>query len=105
MATVLSQIEKRLRDEHANILGSDIRRIIKIILSEISEALYRDEAVEIRGFGRFSTKIRKSRTGRNPRTGVKLNVPSKRVLKWKASKVLLKRLNKNFTENKISDTL
>ena len=101
MATVLSQIEKRLRDKHANILGPDIRRVIKIILSEISEALYREEAVEIRGFGRFSTKISKSRTGRNPRTGVKLNVPSKRVLKWKTSKVLLKRLNKNFTENKI----
>ena len=103
MATVLSQIEKCLRDKHVNILGSDIRSIIKIIFSEIFEALYRDEAVEIRRFGRFSTKIRKSRTSRNPRTGVKLLVPSKRVIKWKTSKVLLKRLNK-FTENTISVT-
>ena len=99
MATVLSQIEKRLRDKHVNILGSDIRRIIKLIFSEIFEALYRDLPVEIRRYGRFSTKIRKPRTSRNPRTGVKLLVPSKRVIKWKTSKVLLKRLNKNFTED------
>ena len=77
MATVLSQIEKRLRDKHVNILGSDIRRIIKLIFSEIFEALYRDLPVEIRRYGRFSTKIRKPRTSRNPRTGVKLLVPSK----------------------------
>ena len=102
MATVLSQIEKCLRDKHVNILGSDIRRIIKIIFSEIFEALYRDEAVEIRGWGRIKTTIRKARLGRNPKNSNTIQIPEKKAIKWKMSKILYNRLNKNFTENKIS---
>ena len=42
---VLSEIEKSLADKHPNILKADIRRILQIILSEISDALQRSQAV------------------------------------------------------------
>ena len=102
MAITLSQIEKRLRDKNVDVLSSDIRRVMKIILSEISDALYRSQSVEIRGAFRVSTKMQKPYIGRNPKTGAKVNVPSKRVVKFKASSILIKKLNKNFTENEIS---
>ena len=73
-----------------------------IILSEISNALHKDDAVEIRGFGRFSVKNQKPRVGRNPKSGTKINIPAKKALKWKCSKILLKRLNKNFNKEEIS---
>ena len=46
--------------------------------------------------------MKKTYIGRNPKTGTKVNVPSKRVIKFKASSILLRKLNKNFTENEIS---
>ena len=101
---VLSEIEKRLADNRPNILRADIRKILQIILSEITVALCRSRAVELRGFGRFSVTIRKSRICRNPRDGSKVEVPSKKAIKWKCSKTLFTLLNKNFTENKISAT-
>ena len=97
MALVRSQILKRLADLHQNVLRKDINQYVSIILSEIIEALCGNEftAVELRGFGRFSTKIQKARIARNPATGVPISIPQKRVLKWKCSKKLLKRLNEN----------
>ena len=100
---VLSEIEKGLADKHPNILKSDIRKILQIILSEISEALSHSRAVELRGFGRFSVVLKKPRTGRNPRDGSRVQVKSKKAIRWKCSKTLFNLLNKNFTENKISD--
>ena len=99
---VLSEIEKRLADKRPNILKTDIRKILQIILTEIMAALCRSQAVELRGFGRFSVTLRKSRLSRNPRDGSKVKVPSKKAIKWKCSKTLFASLNKNFTENKIS---
>ena len=75
-----------------------------LILSEITDALCRSQPVELRGFGRFSVTIRKSRQGRNPQNGPKVEVPSKKAIKWKCSKSLFAQLNKNFTEDKISVT-
>ena len=104
MTIVRSQIEQRLADVHPNILRKDINRIVKIIFSEITESLCRNEAVEIRSFGRFSAKTQKPRICRNPKTGSKVEVPSKQTIRWKCSKSLLNQLNQNFTENKISVT-
>ena len=68
------------------------------------EALCRNESVEIRGWGRIKTTIRKARLGRNPKNSNTIQIPEKKAIKWKMSKTFFKRLNNNFTENKISDT-
>ena len=99
---VKSQLVQQLCNMHPNILRKDIEKILDIIIFEIIEALYRSEAVEIRGFGRFKTVLRKARIGRNPKNSKAVQIPAKKAVKWKMSKILFKRLNKNFTENKIS---
>ena len=101
---VKSQLVQQLCNMHPNILHKDIEKILDIIIFEIIEALYRNEAVEIRGFGRFKTVMRKARIGRNPKNSKAVQIPAKKAVKWKMSKILFKRLNKNFTENKISAT-
>jgi len=100
---VLSDIEKRLANQHPTILKTDIRRISTTILTEITEALNKSQAVELRGFGRFSVVTKKSRIARNPQNGSKVEVVAKKGVKWKCSKNLFDLLNNNFTENKISD--
>ena len=95
--TTLSSIKKEMANQNPGILRKDINRCVSIILSEIIEALCGNEftAVELRGYGRFSTKMQKPRIARNPSTGVQINIAQKRVLKWKCSKKLLKRLNEH----------
>tara|TARA_B100001123_G_C15339966_1_gene1034432 strand:+ start:6715 stop:6990 length:276 start_codon:yes stop_codon:yes gene_type:complete len=88
---------------YPNILRKDIEKILDIIFTEIAEALHRGENIEIRGFGSYKIVNRKARIGRNPKNSEKVQIPAKRAIKWKMSKNLFERLNKNFTENKISD--
>ncbi|MDC0059611.1 HU family DNA-binding protein [Pelagibacteraceae bacterium] len=105
MAIVRSQIESQLSKIHTNILRKDINRCCSIIFSEIINALCNDRPVEIRNMGRWVSKPLKSKVGRNPKTGAKVNLPEgRRAVRFKASKILLKKLNENFTESKISDT-
>ena len=101
---VRSELLKKLCDSYPNLPRKDIKKILQIIFFEISEALYRGENIEIRGFGIFKTTLRKARIGRNPRNSKMVQIPEKKAIKWKMSKALFNRLNKNFTENKISDT-
>ena len=42
--------------------------------------------------------------GRNPKSFKTIQIPQKKAIKWKMSKILYNRLNKDFTENKISNT-
>ena len=48
---VKSELVQKLCNLHPNILRRDVEKIVEIIIFEIIEALYRDEAVEIRGWG------------------------------------------------------
>ena len=90
---VKSELVQKLCNMHPNILRKDIEKIVDIIFFEIIEALYRDEAVEIRGFGRFKIVMRKARIGRNPKNSEAVKIQSKKSIKWKMSKILFKRLN------------
>ncbi len=102
---VKSELVQKFCNMYPNLLRKDVERILDIIISEIIGALKRDEMVQIRGWGTIKTTIRKARISRNPKTGEKnIQIPEKKAIKWKMSKTMYKRLNKNFTENKISAT-
>ena len=90
---VKSELVQNLCNMFPNILQRDIKKIVNIIFSEITESLCRDESVEIRGWGRFKTAIRKARIGRNPKNSKNVNILQKRVIKWKMNKILFKKLN------------
>src|ERR1700719_3069526 len=62
--------------------------IVETIFDSIIEAIQKGEKIEIRGFGSFRTRQRKSRVGRNPKTGEKVEVPAKRIPFFKPSKEL-----------------
>ena len=101
---VRSEILQKMRNLHPNILQKDMKKIFKTIFFELTEALCRGENIEIRGFGTYKIAKRKARIGRNPKNSESVQIPEKNAIKWKMSKILFERLNKNFTESKISDT-
>jgi integration host factor subunit beta len=62
--------------------------IVETIFDSIIQALQTGDKIEIRGFGSFRTRQRRGRTGRNPKTGAKVEVPPKRIPFFKPSKEL-----------------
>ena len=101
---VRSELLQKLCNMHRNIFRREMEKILEIIFSEITEALRKGENIEIRGFGIFKTTTRKARIGRNPKNSESVQIPEKKAIKWKMSKIFFNRLNKNFTDNKISGT-
>jgi integration host factor subunit alpha len=69
------------------------REIFEMTLDEIVGALVRDEPVKLRSFGAFTTRTKRERVGRNPRTGVEAKITARRVLTFKASPTLVSRIN------------
>ncbi len=57
--------------------------IVDTIIDSIVKALHASERIEIRGFGSFRTRQRQPRIGRNPKTGARVEVPSKTVAYFK----------------------
>ncbi|MFH0791146.1 MAG: HU family DNA-binding protein [Candidatus Omnitrophota bacterium] len=66
-----------------NLKQIEVKKILQKTFGCIIEALVRGEKIELRNFGIFKVKQRKSRTGRNPRTGQVVPVPSRKVVTFK----------------------
>ena len=62
--------------------------IVETIFESIIAALQSGEKIEIRGFGSFRLRQRRTREGRNPKTGALVSVPAKRGPFFKAGKEL-----------------
>ena len=72
----------------------DIELAVKTIIKCMTQALSTGERIEIRGFGSFSLRYRRPRIGRNPKTGVTVNINERYVPHFKPGKNLKKRVNK-----------
>ena len=90
---VRSELIAKLWEENRQLTQRDVIALVDTVFGEITEALSRGDRVELRGFGAFSTKHRNPRRGRNPRTGEGVDVDAKHAIAFRASKLLLKRLN------------
>tara|TARA_B100000029_G_scaffold216048_1_gene213891 strand:- start:158 stop:469 length:312 start_codon:yes stop_codon:yes gene_type:complete len=101
---VRSELLKKFCNQHPRLLRRDVEKILEIIFFQITEALLRGENVEIRGFGTYKKIKRKARIGRNPKNLQIVQIPEKNAIRWKMSKIFFNRLNKSFTDSKISDT-
>lgn len=82
-ADLVEEISSRV-----NLSKKDTGIVVNLVLDNISMALSRGDKVELRGFGSFRVKQRRSRRARNPRTGTSVFVPAKLVPFFKASNEL-----------------
>jgi len=76
----------------------DSEMIVETIFDSIVNSLHKGEKIEIRGFGSFRTRQRQPRVGRNPKTGSRVEVPSKRIPYFKPSKELRDLVNGSASE-------
>lgn len=73
--------------------------VVETVFESIIEALQKNDKIEIRGFGSFRSRQRRGRTGRNPKTGAKVEVPPKRIPFFKPSKELRDFVNNRQPSN------
>lgn len=71
------------------------RQMVEGLLGIMKDTLAQGEELLISGFGKFSVRQKKARRGRNPQTKENLILRPRKVLVFRASGVLRKRLNKN----------
>src|ERR1041384_7084611 len=89
--------KRELIDEVMKVYTRFSRRDAEVMLSKtaltMTEALSRDERIEVRGFGSFVVKHRQAREGRNPKTGELVSVAAKRLPFFKVGKELKLRVD------------
>ena len=71
--------------------------LVETVLNEVADALERGEMVKISSFGSFSVRQKGRRIGRNPKTGEEVPILPRRVLVFRPSHVLKKRINAQLT--------
>ncbi|TYB83953.1 MAG: HU family DNA-binding protein [Kosmotoga sp.] len=69
------------------------KEVFDSIFEEITDVLDDDDKLTVRNFGTFKVSHRSARKGRNPQTGEEIQIPARKVAKFKASKSLKEYLN------------
>jgi len=67
--------------------------MVRLVLDEISGALVRGEQVKLSSFGTFEVRHKKARIGRNPKTREEVPITPRRVLSFRASQVMKKKVD------------
>ena len=74
----------------AGLSKADARKSLEATLESIEQALANDDKVQLTGFGTFSVVEKEARTGINPRTKEKIEIPARKVVKFKPAADLAK---------------
>jgi integration host factor subunit beta len=89
--TTKKELVNRISDRtgHTKVV---VKEIVQMFLDEMIGELSRGHRLEFREFGVFEVKERAARRAQNPRTLEKVNVPSKRVVKFKIGRLMRERV-------------
>ena len=89
-----ADITERLHNE-LGLNKSECKIIVEDFFRTIKEALLNNEQVKLSGFGNFELIDKKSRPGRNPRTGEEVKISARRVVTFRAGNKLRKKIASN----------
>ena len=78
-----------------NLTEVNATRIVNLIFDGFKDALIKNDRIEIRGFGSFVMREYRSYTGRNPKTGIQVEVKPKRMPYFKVGKELKEKISLN----------
>ncbi len=80
--------KKDIINEVAKIVSTrkEAKDVIERIIASIKKALAENERVLITGFGTFYLQLCKPKKGRNPKTGVTVEIPARKVIKFRPAR-------------------
>ena len=74
--------------QKTNISRTKAEQAVETVFEAMKSALGRGERIELRGFGVFNVRPRKTGIGRNPRTGAEVSIPPGKAVRFKPGKEL-----------------
>ena len=95
MSFVKNRILDQLANSYPDFLRRDLEKALNLVLNEIIKAIANGDNVQIRGFGSFKNRQQKTRIGRNPKDGSRIEIPAKQGVHWKISKEFFQKLNQD----------
>ena len=81
--------------KNADVTQRKSEEIVNLVFDTMSRALINGDRIEIRGFGSFMVKDYQGYTGRNPKTGAKIQVTDKRLPFFKTGKELREKVDQD----------
>jgi integration host factor subunit alpha len=87
-ANIVEEVHKRV-----GFPKSQASEVVEMVFETMKATLERGEKLKISGFGNFTPRNKKTRVGRNPKTGEAIEISARRVVTFKASPVLKSRMN------------
>ncbi len=93
--TVTKEVLTKRVYEEVGLSKTTSKKVVEALIELIKESLERGEDVLISGFGKFMVKEKKPRRGRNPQTGEEIQLRGRRVVTFKISSVLKKKINQS----------
>ena len=79
--------------DKAGLTKTDADLAVKALLDAVTDCLKSGDKLGLVGFGTFSVSDRAARTGKNPRTGEKIDIPAAKIPRFKAGKALKDSVN------------
>jgi len=78
---------------NSGLTKADAKKALDAFINVTGDALKGGDRVALVGFGSFGVSERSARTGRNPQTGAEIQIPAKKVVKFKAGSELTDSIN------------
>jgi len=91
MALTKADFAERLFEE-LGLNKREAKDMVELFFEEIKTSLEKGEQVKISGFGKFELRDKKSRPGRNPKTGEEIPITARRVVTFRAGQKLKARV-------------
>jgi integration host factor subunit alpha len=95
MSMTKADIVERIYKE-AGFSKKEAAELVDLVFKLIKDTLAKGEKVKISGFGNFSIRDKATRVGRNPQTGLSMDISARRVLTFKPSQILKEDITERF---------
>jgi len=89
--------------EQVGLNKREAKDLVESFFAEINSALEGGESVKLTGFGNFQLRDKVSRPGRNPKTGVEVQIPARRVVTFQASQKLKDMVDTRSSEGQVDE--
>ena len=90
---IKSEVITKLSKKFNSLSSTDIEKLVNLFFEKIANSLQQNKNIELRGFGRFKTRINKAKYVRNPKTNEKIFKQENNKIHFKISKILHKKIN------------
>ena len=97
-ADIVNQIS-----DASGLTKTDTAAVVEGLFASMISAIQKGEHIEIRGFGTFKVVTRAPRTGRNPKTGEVVRIPTRLVPVFKPSRELRSSVEESSKKNQSND--